>query len=57
MSVTELDAELAQRVERLSSEEYRRTDASFEVLTSRDWLVLIGVYALLPIVVALAVLV
>jgi hypothetical protein len=57
MSITDLDAELAQRVERLSSEEYRRTDVSFEPLSSRDWLVLAGLYVALPIVAALAVLV
>jgi hypothetical protein len=57
MSVTDLDAELAQRVERLSSEEYRSTEASFEALSSRDWLVLAGLYVALPIVAALAVLV
>jgi hypothetical protein len=57
MSITDLDAELAQRVERLSSEEYRSTDVSFEPLSSRDWLVLAGLYVALPIVAALAVLV
>jgi hypothetical protein len=57
MSVTELDAELAQRVELLSSTEHQATAESFRPLPRGDWPILIGLYVVLPVVVALAVLV
>jgi hypothetical protein len=47
-----MQAELAQRVALLTSDEYTSTAPSFADLTVRDWQVLGALYVALPIVVA-----